>query len=493
MKLAAKFTSIIILGIIILLLIDGYILVQRQIRLFESDVEYEAHMVGHSLKDVVVDVWNKDGQEEGLKVIEDANRGEHRVRIRWVWLDAAAGNIYGPAIEREKLNPVIEGKDISFKEINEEGFKYFYLYMPVAVNTQRRGALELSESLSQVAEYTHHIFISVAILTSILILLSAFAVPLLGIRMVGRPLKLMIDKMRRIGNGDFTSPLQLERRDELGEIAAGLNAMSHHLQELIEKLRIETEAKIEALEQLRHEDRLKMVGRLASGVTHDVGTPLNVISGRADMIAKGNLPAEEVIDSANIIRAQSERITAMIRQLLDFARRHSIQKTLVDLRQIIQQTINLMSPLARKEKVDIKFVREDTPAMASVDSEHIQQVLMNIIANALQAMPSGGKVEVGIRSEYVQPPEKNKNEEGNYFCIYVQDEGKGIPKEDMSRIFEPFFTTKETGEGTGLGLSIALGIISEHGGWIDVKSEAGKGSCFSVYLPQENDSFGENS
>jgi two-component system NtrC family sensor kinase len=293
--------------------------------------------------------------------------------------------------------------------------------------------------------------------------------------------------MRRVGDGDFSGPLELRGHDELSELAAGLNTMCEQLLDAKEKVRLETEARIRALEQLRHEDRLTTVGKLASGITHELGTPLNVISGRAWMIAKGNLSPREIIEGANTIKAQSERITAMVRQLLDFARLRSTTKTLADLRQITQQAVDLMSSLGYKQKVDICLVAEDTPITANVDAEQIQQVLMNIITNALQAMPEGGKVEVGIEHEHARPPEGYKGSEGEYFHIYVKDEGKGISKEDMPHIFEPFFTTKETGEGTGLGLSIALGIVREHGGWIDVQSEPGKGSCFSIYLPEGND------
>lgn len=486
MKLAAKLVSIIILGIIIILVVDGYISLQRQTKLFEKDVELEAHLIGLSLKDLVPDVWHRDGQKEAMKVIEDANRGEHRVRIRWVWLDMPSEDIFGPRVPREKLGLAMQGQEVSIKAANKEGKKYFYVYFPIAIDAKRKGALEFSESLSQVDEYTRAAFIRIFVLTVVLVLLSIFAVLLLGVRMIGRPLSQIVDKIRRIGIGDFSSPLQLQSHDELMELAAGLNSMCEQIREAMENLRLETNARIEALEQLRHEDRLKTIGKLASGITHELGTPLNVISGRAGMIAKGNLSIEEIIDSAKTIEAQSERIAAMVRQLLDFARRRSTKKSLVDLRQIAQQTVNLLSPIGRKQKVDICFVAEDIPTMADVDAEQIQQVLLNVITNALHAMPGGGKVEVGIRQEYALPPEGHKGSEDKYFCIYVKDEGKGISKEDMPHIFEPFFTTKDTGEGTGLGLSIASGIVLEHGGWIDVKSEVGKGSCFSVYLPQKN-------
>jgi len=144
-----------------------------------------------------------------------------------------------------------------------------------------------------------------------------------------------------------------------------------------------------------------------------------------------------------------------------------------------------MAPLGQKQKATLHFIGENDPAMAKVDAGQIQQVLTNLIVNALQAMPQGGMVEIGIRRERARLPEALESSEGDYLSIYVQDEGEGIPEENMQHLFEPFFTTKDIGKGTGLGLSIAYGIIQEHGGWIEVKSKKGEGSCFSVYLPQE--------
>jgi len=494
MKLAAKFVSIIVLGIIIILVVDAYISLQRQTEFFEKDMKLDADRVGAVMKSVVEDAWRMGGQKRALRAIEEASRDGYMVTIRWVWLDAPAEDLHGPKVSSEKLKPVIHGETMSFKEKDKDGKRYFRSYIPVAVDENRPGALELSESLAQLDERTRTALIRVFVLTGVLVLLSAFAVLLLGVKMVGRPLNRIIEKIRRIGTGDFSGPLQLPRHDELGELAVWLNTVCEQLEDAKENIRVETEGRIVALEQLRHEDRLKTVGRLAAGVAHELGTPLNVISGRAGMIARGNLSSAETMENANTIKGQSNRITTIIRQLLDFARRRSTQKTLVDLRQMVRRTVDLIAPLGRKQKVELSFsVDDDTLVKAEVDAEQIEQVLINILTNSLQAMPQGGRVEVGIGREHARPPEGHDGAEGDYLCICVRDEGQGISEEDMGHIFEPFFTTKDTGQGTGLGLSIAHGIVREHGGWIGVESEVGKGSCFSIYLPQEDELCQEES
>ncbi|MFH2002298.1 MAG: ATP-binding protein, partial [Planctomycetota bacterium] len=138
------------------------------------------------------------------------------------------------------------------------------------------------------------------------------------------------------------------------------------------------------------------------------------------------------------------------------------------------------------QNITLNLSGEKDPAFVKVDGGQIQQVLTNLIVNAMQAMPRGGDVEVGIQRNQAAPPSVHGDSKGDYLCIYVRDQGEGIPEESIHHIFDPFFTTKEVGQGTGLGLSIAYGIVRENGGWIDVKSEPGKGSLFSVFLPQEN-------
>jgi signal transduction histidine kinase len=318
-----------------------------------------------------------------------------------------------------------------------------------------------------------------------IVLLGAVSAVGFGVFFVGRPLRLLSEKASRVGQGDFTGPLHISGRDELSELAATINRMCDQLVESQRRISAETEARIAALEQLRHADRLKTVGRLASGVAHELGTPLNVVGGRASMIAAGQLSSDDVAENARIIKAQSERMATIIRQLLDFARSRPAHRERADVQSIVTQTLGLLATLARKRNVSLNMAPSDEAVWATVDTGQIQQVLTNLVMNALQAMPKGGKVTVSIGHEQAKPPDGHDRADGDYVCVRVEDEGEGIPEESMQHIFEPFFTTKEVGEGTGLGLSIAYGMIREHGGWIDVKSEPGEGSAFSVFLPRE--------
>jgi signal transduction histidine kinase len=485
MKLAAKLVSIIILGIIIILAVDGYVTIRRDTEILEANMKRDSQLMGRSLRDLIADVWEKRGQERVLELIKHADKEEYLINIRWVNLNAPPDDQYSPHINREKLGMVIQGEDISFKEQLKGGAGYLYTYVPIKVGEKKFGALELSQSLSGLHEHTHRAVYRIFVLMLILLFLSVIAVFLLGFGMIGRPLNSLVEKIRRIGEGDLSEPLNIRGRSEFSELATALNTMCKQLNDAQENVRKETSARIAAIEQLRHADRLKTVGGLSSGIAHELGTPLNVVSGRAGLIATGDLSETEVVESATIIKKQSERMAAIIRDLLNFARRHSPKKTIVDLRQIILQTINLMAPLSQKQKAKLCFAGEDIAAMVMVDAGQIQQVLTNLIVNALQAMPQGGNIEVGIRPENIHHPEGGKDFGKEYLCVYVRDEGVGIQEKNIQHIFEPFFTTKDTGKGTGLGLSIAYDIIQEHGGWIEVRSTPGAGSCFSFYLPWE--------
>ena len=260
--------------------------------------------------------------------------------------------------------------------------------------------------------------------------------------------------------------------------------MCKRLAESQGKIREETAARIAAMEQLRHADRLKTVGRLASGIAHELGTPLNVVSGRASLIVSGKLPPGEIEQSAAAIKTEADKMTRIIRQLLDFGRSSTPHKVAVDLRQVVSQTVDLLHTLAEKHDVHMKFAPGSDPAIAEVDVGQIQQVLTNLMVNAVQAMPEGGTLDVAIRRQTASPPEKGGNGQSAYYGIEIRDQGVGIAEENMQQLFEPFFTTKAVGDGTGLGLSIAYGIVQEHGGWIDVTSRPGQGSCFTVFLPE---------
>jgi len=233
-----------------------------------------------------------------------------------------------------------------------------------------------------------------------------------------------------------------------------------------------------AIDQLRHGERLKMIGTLAAGVAHELGTPLNVIAGCAEILAEdsGNLVVRR---RTQMILDQTEKITTVIRQLLDFGHRGGIVRAAVDVNALVRSTAEMLQPTARKYGPAIALELGE-PAEVTASAPELGQVLSNLILNGLQAMDRPGAVRVRTTREHRIDA---RGEPHPVVCIAVADEGRGIAPEDLGRIFDPFFTTKGVGEGTGLGLSVSYGIVRDHGGSIEVASELRRGSRFTVVLP----------
>ncbi len=485
MKLTVKLVSFFLVGMALLIGLKGYLAVRRAATAFRSGVEADAKQTGAALEPLMASIWQRGGPEVALRVFRGLTGQNQQVRIRWVWFDAPLDDPFCPSLPLAKRKSPTFGSLVSWLVRDREGNKYVLAYWPVALGGERRGGIEFRQSTAELDVTTRRILYRTLTELGVMIAISGVLISVLGLRLVGQPLQQLIEKTRRIGTGDLTGRVELDTRDELGELAESLNGMCARLKESQERIRAETASRIAAMDQLRHADRLRTVGRLASGVAHELGTPLNVVIGRAGLVVSARLSSEEVVESAKTIKAEAERMAGIIRQLLDFARRNTPQRAVVDLRQVVAQTVELLAAMARKTGVTITRVRDDRPVMARVDAGQIQQVLSNLIVNAIQAMPGGGRVEMGLAERTASPPSGHDGPTGPYCVVSVRDEGQGIPAEDREHLFEPFFTTKDVGEGTGLGLSIAYGIVVEHGGWIDVVSEPGRGSCFFVYLPQE--------
>jgi two-component system NtrC family sensor kinase len=207
-----------------------------------------------------------------------------------------------------------------------------------------------------------------------------------------------------------------------------------------------------------------------------------VVSARAKMIADGDVGGAEAQEYGRIIHDQAARMAAMIRQLLDFARRKVADKAPADLGHLARKVCLLLAPLADKRRVTLS-VDADGSAEVNVDAEQIQQALTNLVVNGIQAMPSGGPLSIRLRRERVRPD--GGGEPRGFVRMDVEDRGEGMSEATMERVFEPFFTTKPPGEGTGLGLAVAQEIARGHGGWIAVWSEMGSGSRFSMYVPED--------
>ena len=484
MRLTAKFIVTLVLGMIVVLAANSWIRLEREVGLFENGMRRHAHIFGHALGSAVTWAWRTSGEQAAMQLVGEANEKYSDLDVRWVWLGPDAAEPHRPRLPSAELEQVRQGQEMSRRLPAPSGPGDLFTYVPVSLPDGRTGALQIAESLQSQHEVIHEIwrnvFSSVLVLVVVMSILAAF----LGAVFVGRPTRALLLKAHRIGAGDLTTPVVLRQRDELGEIASEMNAMSERLAAARDKVAAETAARVAAMQQLRHADRLMTVGKLASGIAHELGTPLNVVAGRGQMIASGESVGEEATDGARIIVEQAKRMTQIIRQLLDFARPRRSQRSRSDLAALAAQTEKLLHPMAQKRSVTI-ILAGHSPVLAQIDEGQVQQALTNLVVNALHATAAGGTVTIGCAAVHAYPPADVGGDEGRYARVQVVDTGHGMDADTKTRIFEPFFTTKGVGEGTGLGLSVTYGILKDHGGWIEVESEPGKGSTFAIYLPEE--------
>jgi signal transduction histidine kinase len=201
------------------------------------------------------------------------------------------------------------------------------------------------------------------------------------------------------------------------------------------------------------------------------------------LIMRGEVEGKDALDSAKIVAEQADRMTAMIRQLLDFARPRVLQKVTVNVTSLASRVAELVATIARKGNVVIEVPPHDDALFVEADEGAVHQMMINLVVNAIHAMPEGGTIEIAAKFVDHAPPPYIEDGTTHWLAIEVKDNGTGMDDATRNRIFEPFFTTKPVGDGTGLGLSVTWGIVREHHGWIDVQSRPGKGSTFTVYLP----------
>lgn len=259
-------------------------------------------------------------------------------------------------------------------------------------------------------------------------------------------------------------------------------AFAHVFGALRARVTLESELRMDALDQLRHAERMTTIGKMASGIAHEIGTPLNVISGHAELMVMGRVDTDSIKQSGQVLLEQSERLATIVHQLLDFARRGGARLMLTDMNELAVASSQLLKSLAKKSNVD--FVIKGDSVKAAVNRSEIQQVLTNLITNAIHAMPTGGHIAIDVREEQTRAPEEKHARPQCYVVLSVRDSGTGIAPDVLPKIFDPFFTTKDVGQGTGLGLSVAYGIVRDHNGWVNVHTRLGEGTTFSVYLPQ---------
>jgi len=315
-------------------------------------------------------------------------------------------------------------------------------------------------------------------------------------RWLTRPILELTAVTERIAAGDLSAQAEVSADDETGRLAIAFNNMTSQLRLTLEGLEAREEALQESNEQLEsalielqetqaqmvQQERIAAVGQLAAGIAHDFNNIMATVILYSDLLLKTGDLAKKEEKRIKLIREQGQRAADLTQQILDFSRKSIMQRQdldfwyfLVDMRSLLVRTL--------PENIRFSMISEGDRFMINADPTRIQQVVLNLVLNARNAMPDGGELCIKL-SDVPQEIDALplEIETGDWVCLAISDTGKGIPDEVLARIFEPFFTTRAP-MGSGLGLSQVDGIIKQHGGRVDVKTAVGEGTTFLVYLP----------
>ena len=471
MRISRKFALALITGLVLVGGVYGAASYRLESDEIAADLQRDHRLIARSLRAPAAEAWGSGGAPAVLALIHDVDRELPKVHVHWI----ADGQPLAFPPNPEELASLAQGRVVSRTDPADE-----HLVSWVSV-PRGGGTLQIEESLQNEKAMARTRWIEIGATGASLAIADLLVTMGLGYWLVARPSQRLVAHAARVSGGDFDSRTQVTTDDELGEVGRAMDAMAVELGVLRARLLTEQADRLRALEHLRHAERLTTVGTLAAGLAHELGTPLNVIGGRAQLIAQDS-SEETVRNGARIIHDQTQRLTALVRRVLDFARPRAASVEDQPIGLVVQRTVAFIEPLARSRGVTLLAEIGDD-VRAAIDGDLVQQALTNLIVNATHATPDGGTVRVGLAREERAAPIDLGGKVGRFARIWVMDEGAGVPDDVAPRLFEPFFTTKGVGEGTGLGLSITWGIARELGGWLDFESPPGAGATFSIHLP----------
>ncbi|MDA8084051.1 MAG: ATP-binding protein [Nitrospiraceae bacterium] len=309
-------------------------------------------------------------------------------------------------------------------------------------------------------------------------ILAGLIILFISIRRVTVPLSALTEHVRLFGTGEVTENVPVTTDDEIGRLAAAFNTMS-------ENIRRRDEEKALLQNRLLQSEKLESVGRLARGVAHDFNNILSTVQGSLFLIEKKFQLDGAMMRHVGQIQKSLARARALIQRIITFSRAQVIEKRLMELNSFIRRVSPALANIG-DDNVNLAIALAGEDILVMGDPLQLEQLIINLVSNARDAMPEGGEIHVSTDTALINVKDAEKLPSlrpGGYAVIRVADTGGGIEEGTREKIFEPFFTTKENGKGTGLGLSIVYGVVEQHKGYIDVVSEKGRGTTFSVYLP----------
>jgi two-component system NtrC family sensor kinase len=359
------------------------------------------------------------------------------------------------------------------------------------------GILETNFSTSSVDEVIRKHRIGTIFFGGLFIIMISSSLCIILYKFVSKPVSLLDKGMQKLAKGELDHVIEIHSGDEMGLLANTFNTMASDIKRykdnmenwtkaLEEEIQKKTSEIMKAHDQLINAEKLASLGRMAAGVAHELNSPLTGIVTFSHLMLK-RIPRENTqdIEDLEVIIEQAERCSKIIKGLLGFSRKTSAEKVFTNINTLTENTISMVRNQAKFYNIKFNLNFDEFLPPIATDPNQLQQVFINLLINAADAMNERGQVTVSTRVSSDTASGKK------YVEIEFTDTGPGIPEEHLGRVFEPFFTTKPAGKGTGLGLAVSYGIIKKHNGNIFVRSEIGKGASFFVRLPVESEPAGD--
>lgn len=498
MKIGTKLTLSIATPVVALLVLFGYIDDRRSRSWHRAELAREGRAIGRTVQLAMEDYFTTGQPDQAREFIDRITSYERVLGLRL--FDANAKSLYQSASldsfpflhEQQLRHSLLTRTPSSWRRRVGDEWALAYLLPLTGRSGELLGAVQVLQLESYIEEDARASRTSIFVLTLITVIAIAVIVFAVTNHVVGRPVHRLVKGFRDVGAGDLHARVEASGNDELQRLSHEFDAMLERLEEARQSLLAEQEARGEMEARVAQAEHLASVGTLTAGLAHQIGTPLNVIRGRAERLlrrADGALELSRngsVERDLSIIAEQVDRISLLVRRLLDFARAREMRQEQGDVLAILRDVLELLEVRFEQQGIRALLPSSSVVRHIRVDADQLREVFLNIFTNAVDAMPSGGTIAVAI-DPVDRPSPGDPLHIRPMIRIRVRDDGIGILPENVSRVFDPFFTTKEVGRGTGLGLSVAYGIVREHGGWLEIESTPDQGSCLSVTLPIGND------
>jgi two-component system, NtrC family, sensor kinase len=410
--------------------------------------------------------------------------------ISIVTLDAGAPAVFATTASGERQDPLEIGRRAIERNAlvwGDAPGRLRVLAVPIVRNRRAIGAVAVTVSFDALYRLRDS-GRGIAVWATVLSVLALFALVELLVRwLIHRPIDAIRLTIARVTAGEAAARAPVLRDDELGAVASGLNQMLAEIEELhgglqqrvsqaTREVRTRNRELLDMYQEMFHlreelgrAQQLAAVGETTSAVAHQIGTPLNLVSGHLQLAIEGLEPSSPVVRRLQVAEEQLQKVTSIVQGLLAKSRR-TLHREPVDLDLLLTRMCALVRPAVEAARITLTYEGDSVPPIGA-DGAQLELALLNLVSNAIDAMPQGGELAIRLATG------------GSRVTIEVTDTGVGMAPDLVERAFQPWVTTKPSGRGTGLGLSITRGVINEHGGTIDVRSAVGRGSTFLVSLP----------